>query len=88
MNGKVHNMEGRSGVGYKKHRHANSTTLLHAFFIIIIIITDNGMGGVCWGREGGRRPVLSVVFSTVKQLQHKREEGRQKDEGANTWTNL
>lgn len=55
-------------MGYKKHHHANSTTLLHAFFITIIISsTHSGMGGVCRAKGGGRLRPSAPSFCTTRQ---------------------
>lgn len=67
-------------MGYKKHHHANSTTLLHAFFITIIISsTHSGMGGVCRAKGGGRLRPSAPSFCTTKHLQHDR---KRREDGA------
>lgn len=50
MSGKVHDMEVRLGLGYKKHHHANSTTFLHAFLLLSLLHTMEWAGSAGEGK--------------------------------------
>lgn len=80
MSCKVHDMEGRLGVGYKKHHHANSTTLLHAFFYYYYYhyYTQRDEPP---GKGRGRLPILNIVFLYNQTTTTQTGRGKTKGQG-------
>ncbi len=79
MSGKVHNMEGRLGVGYKKHHHANSTTLCMPFLLLLLSLlhTTGWAGSAGEGKEQTPDPqrrlfVQPINYNTNRKREDKR----------------